>query len=197
MRFVLTFICLVGFVFLPNLACSKKDKEQKQEESSNAATSNPQIPEFEEENEWIEESQSYQEPESLEVPTAKSEPIKSSKSEAPAKPKPSVDPQLINQRIDTYRKDIAAYDAKLKKYQEVQNKFGGDDSEFDLKFSESVQVYEEEKTRFEELLKSLRENPSLIQWENKQREWADEWRHVVRSFNDLEALYEKQYEGLK
>lgn len=108
-----------------------------------------------------------------------------------------VDPKIINQRVDTYQNDLAAFDKKLKKFLEVNERFKGEAPDYEIDFDLAKEAFDEERARFDSLITNPLESPTRIQWESQERQWASEWMNVIRSFNDLEALYEKQYQGLK
>jgi len=108
-----------------------------------------------------------------------------------------VDRSLINQRVDTYQNDMAAFDEKLKKFLEVNERFKGEAPDYEIDFDLAKEAFDEERARFESLIANPLESPTRIQWENQERQWASEWMNLIRSFNDIEALYEKQYQGLK
>jgi uncharacterized coiled-coil DUF342 family protein len=108
-----------------------------------------------------------------------------------------VDEEIIRQRIETYERDLMSFETKLKRFLEVNDRFRGEAPDYEREFGVFREAFEDERKKFKGMISRPLRGPTRLQWERQERQWADDWRSLIRSFNDLEALYDKQYQGLK
>lgn len=197
-----SFIAL--FLALSFSACTKKEEpaasspvvQEPEAPAPEVATENPE-PSNEPEDSAAAEPMGDTAPQAVESDQEPKPTDAGVKREPRARTGLEVDRSLINQRVDTYQNDMAAFDKKLKKFLEVNERFKGEAPDYEIDFDLAKEAFDEERARFESLIANPLESPTRIQWENQERQWAREWITVIRSFNDIEALYEKQYQGLK